>query len=140
MISQNIQTHLNKYLNINLNDSYSFLSISSFFAKNNKSSLCDFFKNLSSKELHNSMKLYDYILKRNGSIEFYNINKPYIKSNIISIIKNIDNKKTASINNLKFIIDLANYEKDYATTNFLEKLIIEEYKSENEIRKLMKHL
>lgn len=140
MISETVQTQLNNHLHLKFESSYFFLNVSLYFSKNNKDKLSNFFKEQSKKDLTNGMKLYDYILKREGEIIFQHINNPNIKPNTLCIINDICDKKSFSINNLKRIIDISKLERDYSTVSFLEKFTTIECEEEDKINALARNL
>ena len=68
MIKEKIQKILNKQINEELYSSYLYLSMSNYFSSQNLDGFANWMRMQSVEEYAHGMKIYDYILQRDGKV------------------------------------------------------------------------
>jgi ferritin len=132
MIKEKVLKALDKQINMELNSSYIYLAMSSFFYEENLNGFAIWFRIQSEEEYGHAMKIFDYIHQANANVNLLNIDQP--KSDwktAIDVFEDTykhEQKVTASIYSL---VDLAIAEKDHATNNFLQWFVSEQVEEES---------
>lgn len=141
MLSKTIQDAVNEQIKNELFSSYLYLSMSAYCAESNLPGFASWMRIQSGEENTHAMKLFSYILERNGHIELQALDKPQSKfSSPMELFKQVlehEKKVSGMINNL---YELAVKEKDYPTQIMLEWFIteqLEEEKTAGEIIQLL---
>lgn len=131
MLSEKLQTALNKQINAELWSAYLYLSMSAYFAADGKPGFANWFKIQFKEEQDHAMKFFNYVIERGGKVTL----KPIadVQSSWDSPLAAFDDtlkherEVTAMINNL---VTLAKEEKDYATESMLKWFIDEQVEEE----------
>ena len=132
MIKDKVLKALDKQINMELNSSYIYLAMSSFFYEENLNGFASWFRIQSGEEYGHAMKIFDYIHQANANVNLLQIDGP--KSgwktalDVFEDTYKHEQKVTASIYNL---VDLAIAEKDHATNNFLQWFVSEQVEEED---------
>ena len=132
MIKDKVLKALDKQINMELNSSYIYLAMSSFFYEENLNGFATWFRIQSAEEYGHAMKIFDYIHQANANVNLLQIDEP--KSgwktalDVFEDTYKHEQKVTASIYNL---VDLAITEKDHATNNFLQWFVSEQVEEES---------
>jgi ferritin len=131
MLSDKMQTELNKQLNEELHSAYVYLAISAEASRLGLPGFANWFKSQYSEELAHADRFFNYILERNGDVELLAIDKPQVADETpLSLFeKAIAHERhiTQCIFNLK---DLARAQSDHATDVFLEWFVREQVEEE----------
>jgi ferritin len=131
MIKEKILKILNKQINEELYSSYLYLSMSNFFSLQNLDGFAKWMRMQSQEEYGHGMKIYDYILQRNGKATLAKIETPKAvwKSPLDVFQETLKHEQHISscIHN---IVNLAIQEKDHATTQFFQWFIGEQVEEE----------
>lgn len=131
MIKEKIAEILNKQVNEEIFSSYLYLSMSNFFSSLNLNGFAKWMRMQSQEEYGHGMKIYDYILQRDGKVTLTKIDTPKAvwKSPLDVFQETLKHERHISscINN---IANLAIQEKDHATTNFFQWFISEQVEEE----------
>jgi len=131
MIQEKILKILNKQINEELYSSYLYLSMSNYFSSINLDGFAKWMKIQSQEEYAHGMKIYDYILQRDGKAELIKIETPKAiwKSPLEVFQETLKHEQHISgcVNN---IINLAIQEKDHATTLFFQWFVGEQVEEE----------
>ncbi len=131
MIKEKILKILNKQINEELYSSYLYLSMSTYFSSLNYDGFAKWMRLQSQEENEHGMKIYDYILQRDGKIVLSKIETPKAlwKSPLEVFQETLKHEQhiSACINN---IVDLATQEKDHATTQFFQWFVAEQVEEE----------
>lgn len=131
MLSEKLQTALNKQINAELWSAYLYLSMSAHFAADGKPGFANWFKIQFKEEQDHAMKFFNYVIERGGKVTL----KPIadVQSSWDSPLAAFDDtlkherEVTAMINNL---VTLAKEEKDYATESMLKWFVDEQVEEE----------
>jgi ferritin len=131
MIKEKILKILNKQINDELYSSYLYLSMSTYFSSLNFDGFAKWMRMQSAEEYGHGMKIYDYVLQRDGKVTLSKIDTPKAawKSPLEIFQETLKHEQniSESINN---IINLAIQEKDHATTQFFQWFVGEQVEEE----------
>ncbi len=132
MIKEKVLKVLNKQINMELDSSYIYLAMSSFFYEENLNGFAAWFRIQSGEEYGHAMKIFDYIHQANANVSLLKIEQPKSEwKTALDVFKDTykhEQEVTASIYN---IVDLAITEKDHATNNFLQWFVSEQVEEES---------
>jgi len=133
MLSAKMLNALNKQVRDELYSEYFYLSMSAWCNANDLPGMAAFMKLKSDEERAHAMKIYNYILDRDGKITLLAIDQPPAEfKSFLDIFEQQlvhEKKVTALIHNL---YSLALEEKDYATQVMLQWFIEEQVEEEKE--------
>lgn len=131
MIKEKILKFLNKQINEEFYSSYLYLSMSNYFSLVNLDGFAKWMRVQSQEEYAHGMKIYDYILQRDGKVKLSNIKTPKAvwKSPLEIFQETLKHEQHISecVNN---IVNLAIQEKDHATTQFFQWFVGEQVEEE----------
>jgi len=131
MLSQNIQSALNKQINEELFSAYVYLAMAAEADNLGLPGFTNWFKMQYTEELAHADRFFHYVLERNGQIKLDAIGKPEIASETpLSLFEKAlahEQHITQCIFKLK---DLAKSESDHATDVFLEWFVNEQVEEE----------
>jgi len=141
MLSSKVEKALNLQLNAEMYSAYLYLSMSAFCASRNLSGFANWMRVQFEEEQAHALKLYQYILDRDGRVILSTIETPpYEWKDIIDVFEKVQDHEgtvTASINNL---LDLALEEKDHATATMLQWFVTEQVEEEANVSDLLDQL
>jgi len=131
MIKEKILKILNKQINEEFYSSYLYLSMSNYFSLVNLDGFAKWMKVQSQEEHVHAMKIYDYVLQRDGKVTLSKIETPKAvwKSPLEIFQETLKHEQhiSACVNN---IVNLAIQEKDHATTQFFQWFVGEQVEEE----------
>ena len=131
MIKEKILKILNKQINEEFYSSYLYLSMSNYFSLVNLNGFAKWMRVQSQEEYAHAMKIYDYILQRDGKVTLSKIETPKAvwKSPLEIFQETLEHEKYIStcVDN---IVNLAIQEKDHATTQFFQWFVSEQVEEE----------
>jgi ferritin len=131
MLSKIIEEALNKQVNRELYSSYLYLGMSAWFETQNLKGFAGWMKVQSGEERNHAMKIYEYIIARQGKVSLGDIEAPKAKwtsaGKIFEEVYAHEQKVTGMIDAL---VDLAVKEKDHATFEMLQWFVKEQVEEE----------
>ncbi|MBS3136523.1 ferritin [Candidatus Woesearchaeota archaeon] len=137
-ISKKIQDALNGQINKELYSAYVYMSMAANFEQESLTGFSHWMRVQAKEELGHAMKIYQFILDRDGIIELEQISKPNGKWNspahIIETAYKHEQSVTQSIHN---IIKIAEAEHDKATDVFLHWFVDEQVEEEANASELL---
>jgi ferritin len=131
MIDKQMQQALNDQINAEMASAYLYLGMSAHFMDINLKGFAHWMRVQAKEEMGHAMKIYDFVIERNGSVSLAPIAAP--KGKWASPLKVMEatlaheEKVTALINAL---VALAKSKKDYATEVFLQWFVSEQVEEE----------
>ena len=132
MIPKPVEKAMNKQMNLELYSSYVYLSMSAYFDSLNLEGFAHWMRLQSQEELTHSMKLFDFILERDGDVDLTAVKAPTKtwKSPLAACQNALDHEKlnTKQINDL---MELSFKHKDHATRIFLQWFVEEQVEEES---------
>ena len=137
MIKATVQKALNDQTRKEFYSHYLYLSMAAYFESINLRGFARWMRIQAKEEEEHAMKFFEYIIERQGKVSLETIDAPTGKwktpKDIFEDAYNHERKVTESIHK---IVELAESEKDYAATIFLQWFVneqVEEEASANEI-------
>lgn len=141
MIKPKILNILNKQINEELYSSYLYLSMSNYFSSLNLDGFAKWMRMQSQEENAHGMKIYDYILQRDGKVVLSKIETPKAiwKSPLEVFQETLKHEQHISscIHN---IVNLAIQEKDHATTQFFQWFVGEQVEEESNASSILEKM
>ena len=141
MIKPKILNILNKQINEELYSSYLYLSMSNYFSSLNLDGFAKWMRMQSQEENAHGMKIYDYILQRDGKVVLSKIETPKAiwKSPLEVFQETLKHEQHISscIHN---IVNLAIQEKDHATTQFFQWFVGEQVEEESNASNILEKM
>jgi ferritin len=138
MIKQKVLDALNKQLNQELFASYLYLAMSAHFESVSLSGFAGWMRKQSVEENQHAMKIFDFILQVDGKVELFKIDSPKTGwSTPQQIFQEVyDHEKTVT-SSIYDIVDLAQAQRDHATTTFLQWFVNEQVEEEATALKIL---
>ena len=137
MISRKIETAINKQMNLEAFSAYIYLSMAAYFEGMNLEGFSHWMRLQAQEELGHAMRLFNYVLERNGNVELLPIKAPPAtwKSPLDACNHALKHERvnTKQINEL---MDLSFKEVDHATRIFLQWFVAEQVEEESSATKL----
>lgn len=131
MLSTKIEDALNAQLNAELWSSYLYLSMSAHFAKDGKGGFENWFRVQALEEKDHAMKIFDYIITRNGRVDLQPIKEvPKSWSTPIDAFQDALKHERAVTGQINKLVTLAKEENDYATESMLKWFVDEQVEEE----------
>jgi ferritin len=138
MISKKIEGALNQQMNFELHAGYAYLSMSAYFDSINLEGFAHWMRLQAQEELGHAMKLFDYVLSREGTVKLTAVKAPppTWKSPLAACQDGLKAERvnTGQIND---IMELAFAAKDHATRVFLQWFVDEQVEEEATASKLV---
>lgn len=137
MLSKEIQDALNDQIKNEYFASYTYLSMAAYCESINMQGFANWMRMQSQEELTHAMRIFDYVLNRDGRVVLQSVGKPQTKfkslKEIFQLVLDQEREVTGMINRL---YEQALSENDHATSVELQWFIqeqVEEEKSAQEI-------
>jgi len=131
MLSEKIQKALNSQVNAEIYSAYLYLAMEAYFHSVNLPGCANWMRVQTQEELTHAAKIYDFIIERAGRVYLDTVQKPTAEWNspleAFQAAYKHEQKVTSLINDL---VDLANREKDHATSSFLKWFVDEQVEEE----------
>jgi ferritin len=141
MIAEKIQKALNKQVNMELYSAYLYLSMAAHFQAANLTGFANWMKAQAKEELLHGMKLYDYVLDRDGRVTLEAITAPPDAwGSPLAAAEDAyrhERENTTLINDLYV---LANQEGDHVTAIFLHWFVTEQVEEESSANRIVERL
>lgn len=129
---------LNQQINAELQASYTYLSMAAYFDSIDLPGFAHWFRGHSTEETQHAMRIYDFVVKRDGRVKLAGMPKPTAKfeSPVAALQAALDMERsvTAQINAL---FELAHEEKEYSTQNMLHWFLEEQIEEEDLFRSVL---
>ena len=131
MIGKKVQKALNNQINAELYSAYLYLAMSAYFQSINLSGFAGWMQVQAQEEVGHAMRMYAFLLDRDGTIELKAIDAPQKKwEGPLAAFEDAlahEQKVTALIGNL---VEISVQEKDHATQTFLQWFVTEQVEEE----------
>lgn len=141
MLTQKMETELNKQLNAEYWSAYLYLAMSAYCADEGLAGCANWMRVQYQEEISHALKFFDYIIERGGKVTLTPIAEVPAKWNgIIEIFEetlNHEKKVTSLINNL---MDVAIDERDHAAKSFLQWYVDEQVEEEDNVKSILDQL
>ncbi|MDX1623020.1 MAG: ferritin [Gemmatimonadota bacterium] len=141
MLSDSLQSALNDQINDEFHAAYLYLSMAEYFEANNLTGFAHWMRMQREEEIGHGMKIYDFVLDRNGRVELQAIDAPPhdYDSPLDACERALEHEKkvTGKINDL---YDLAKEKRDYSTEALMQWFVIEQVEEEASALQLVEQL
>ncbi|MGH7902153.1 MAG: ferritin [Thermodesulfobacteriota bacterium] len=141
MISKEMQEALNNQISNEYFSSYTYLSMSAYCESINMQGFAAWLRRQSKEELEHALKIFDYVLDRNGKVNLKAIEQPPSKfSSLLKMFQQAfehEREVTGMINKL---YELALNEGDHATAVQMQWFITEQVEEEKNALNLVEKL
>jgi len=131
-IKESIQTSLSDQVNAELFSAYIYLAMSNYFHQLNLTGFAHWMEKQAAEELSHGMKLYKYIIERNGSVGFKEIAQPNYKwESPLHAFEEVVKHEQHVTDRINKLMDQAIAEKDHATVGILQWFVKEQVEEES---------
>jgi ferritin len=141
MISEKMQEAINEQIQAEFYSAYMYLSMSAYFECRNLPGFAKWLRVQSQEEQTHALKLYDYLIERDGVVQLQPIAKPPLEweGNLeaFQAVLEHEQKVTGLINKL---YEVALKQKDYATQVMLQWFINEQVEEEKNAHDIIEQL
>ena len=131
MLSQKMQSAMNKQINAELHSAYIYLSMAAYFESKNLPGFANWMRVQAQEEVGHAMKFYDFIHERRGRVLLEPIaGVPTEWESPMAVFENAllhEQKVTGMIHDL---VNLAIEERDHAANSFLQWFVDEQVEEE----------
>ncbi len=138
MLSNKLQSELNKQLNNEFFSEYEYLSMAAYFHGMNLDGIANYFHVQAQEEHFHAMKIFHFVLDKGGKVELQQISKPDVEfASPVAVFEKAlahEVKVTKAINDL---MDEAIKENDHAVNSFLKWYIDEQVEEESSASKAL---
>ncbi|MCH2116244.1 MAG: ferritin [Pirellulales bacterium] len=138
MLNQIIQDAINEQINNELYSSYSYLSMSAYCEHKQFAGAASWMRIQSQEEYNHAMRLYDFLIARNGRVELSPIAQPAIDFDSIPnvFVQALEQEKVVT-NQIDALYELAFKEKAFAALVELEWFVQEQVDEEKAARDIV---
>jgi ferritin len=141
MITPKMQDAINGQINAEIYSAYLYLGISAVFEDMSLKGFAHWMRIQFDEEMMHAMKLFDYVLERDGKIELEQIDKPELDIDsplkAFEVTLEHEQKVTGLINSL---VDVAIEVNDHASQNFLQWFVGEQVEEEANANEVLQQL
>lgn len=141
MLSRKIESALNEQIKYEYYSSYLYLAMSAYCDSQNMSGFAKWMRMQSDEEMTHALKLYDFVLNRDGQIKLKSIPEPPQKyTSLESIFKQVYEHEVHVTGLINKLYELANKENDHATSVELQWFIQEQVEEERSSKEIWEKL
>lgn len=138
MISQVVQDAINKQINNELSASYTYLAMSAHCEHENFTGCAKWLRLQSQEEYGHAMRLFDFILARNGRVKLKTINEPNVKfESLTSVFETALEQEQNTTAEIDQLYELTLKEKAFAALVELQWFITEQVEEEKTAREIV---
>lgn len=138
MIKQKVLDALNKQLNDELYASYLYLAMSAHFENESLTGFASWMRKQSVEEYQHAMKIFDFIHQVDGKVELFKIDAPKTGwQSVQSVFQNVYDHEKSVTSSIYEIVELAQQQRDHATTTFLQWFVNEQVEEESSALKVL---
>ncbi|MCC6750077.1 MAG: ferritin [Deltaproteobacteria bacterium] len=139
--TKKMQKAINEQLGYELGSSYLYLAMSAHFSHKNLAGAAHWFRIQAQEELIHAMKLYDFILAREGEVSLQAVAAPggNWKTSLVLFEEALKHERMVS-QRFNDLAELAIKEKDHASANLLQWFVTEQVEEESQLVELIHKL
>jgi len=141
MLSKKIEKALNQQINAEFFSAYLYLSMSAYLNDLSLVGFSNWMRAQYEEEKFHAIKLYDYVLERDGKIKLEQIKAPQQEWNgIIDVFEDVLNHERQITEMINSLMSLVISENDHATANFLQWFVAEQVEEEAAVSEILSQL
>ncbi len=130
-ITQKMQNAINEQINAELYSSYLYLAMSSYFEEINLKGMSHWMNIQAQEEIAHTMKFFNYIYDRGGKVTLKAIKAPPNNwSSALEVFEEAYNHECKVSSLIHDLVHMAEKEKDYASSSFLQWYVTEQIEEE----------
>lgn len=137
-LNKELEVLLNNQINMELAAAYQYQAMAAYFDERALEGFANWMGNQAKEEIEHSKKFYEYVLKRNGKIEFLGLDKPKMDFTSVKEVFEAalahEESVTAAIENIH---KLARELGDYGAEVFLNEFAEEQEEEEEQAQKII---
>jgi ferritin len=138
MISKKLQDALNDQINKEVFSEYLYLSMAAYAHSNDMDGIANFFQVQAQEEHFHAMKIFNFIIDRDGKVELKAIDAPKVDfSSFIDVFEETLKHEQYVSKTINDLADLAIKENDHAVVSFLKWYIDEQVEEEANASKIL---
>lgn len=141
-IKEKMEEAINKQINREFYSAYLYLSMAAYFESLNLKGFSHWMGIQAKEEVEHGMKLYNYLIDRNGRVVLEQIEKPKVEwGSSLQAVEEVYKHEQEVTNLINSLFELADKEQDHATKVALQWFITEQVEEEalaNEIVEKLK--
>lgn len=138
MLSENMQTALNKQIRIEAESSQIYLAMASWGEQKGLAGISEFMYAQSDEERQHMLKLFKYVNERGGHAIVTELNGPALEfGSIKEMFETLFKHEIFVSQSINELVHIALEEKDYATHNFLQWYVAEQIEEEAQARTIL---
>lgn len=140
-MNKNVEKALNEQINAEMSSAYLYLSMSTWADKKGYKGIKHWMKLQAQEEMMHAMKLYDFILERNGNVEHKAIDAPTTQwKDVLDLYEAVLTHEQTVTNLINNLYDIALTEKDHASSAFLQWFVNEQVEEEANVCEIIDQL
>ncbi|MFK5958577.1 MAG: ferritin [Lutibacter sp.] len=138
MLSERMQTVLNKQVRIEAESSQIYLAMASWAEQKGLEGVSEFMYDQSDEERQHMLKLFKYINERGGHAKVTELNGPELEfGSIKEMFETLFKHEVFVSQSINDLVHIALEDKDYATHNFLQWYVAEQIEEEAQARTIL---
>ena len=138
MTSPVVHEAINRQINAELSASYAYLAMSAFCARQHFMGCAHWLRLQSQEEYGHAMKLYDFLLARDGTVELKGMSEPNRSYESIAAVFEAALVQEQEVSRqIEMLYELAFKERSYATTVELQWFLTEQVEEEKSTREIV---
>lgn len=138
MLTDAVSSAINDQINAELTASYTYLAMSAFCELRNFRGAAKWLRMQSNEEYGHAMRLFDFLLARNGTIQLKGIPHPEISfRSVVEVFETAHEQEQEVSRQIDSLYDLAFKERAYAETVELQWFLTEQVEEEKSSREIM---
>lgn len=141
MINEKMVKALNEQINAELFSEYLYLAMSADFHSKNLEGFANWMRVQAKEENTHAMRIYDFLIQRNGKVELEAIQKPQASwPSPLSAFEAAYKHECYITDRINKLVELARSEKDHAAESFLKWFVDEQVEEEASTDKIVQQL
>lgn len=138
MVSQVVQDAINQQINSELSASYTYLAMSAYCDQHNFRGCARWLRLQSVEEYGHAMKLFDFLLARNGAVKLRAISEPAVEyKNLASVFEQALKQEEEVSGQIDNLYELAFKERSFAALVELQWFLTEQVEEEKTAREIV---
>lgn len=131
MLSRKMQSALNDQINAEFGSAYLYLSMSAWCESHDLPGFAAWFRNQSKEEVGHAMKIFDFVVDRDGEVTLQEVAAPASKFRNLEVVWETTLKAEQGVTErINKLYALAGAEKDYASQAMLQWFLTEQIEEE----------
>ncbi|HHY90958.1 MAG TPA: ferritin [Clostridiales bacterium] len=141
MLRENLMAELNTQIQFEIFSENLYLAMAAYCADQDLDGFANFFKVQAEEEKSHAMKIFDYIIERDGRARISAIDEPQNDfASVLDAFQKAYEHEQSVTERFNKLMDLAMEEKDHATANFLKWFVDEQVEEESLFRGIIAKL